>query len=427
MERLRIPTVTIVTSDFANLAEVVAVAEQASDVCQVVVPHPLGSIATCDVIKRADDVYQRIVDVATGWQSEEKSEAVQVAYPAEMMEVTGTISEINDLFEHKGWSLGAPIIPPSPEEVDKLLKGTSRMPDEIIGQIPPRMGALTVELAAINGAMAGCRPEHMPVLITAIEALLDPAVNWRGALATTATTQSVVIVNGPIVKEIDLACGQGAAGKGHRANVAIGYAINLIANNVGGSRPPSVDKSTLGSPADVVCWVFGENEGALPPGWQPLHVQRGYRATDSVVTVLTSYPPVDILDHWSTTPAEHIRWWSHAISPMLGPTRGMEQNPIVAVAPEHAQVLASTGWSKDDFGRALWQEARIPLSAWPAGGVERVKAAAECLGPLTFESKIPIVLKPEQLVILVAGGAGKHSHYFPPFFDSLPASRLVAK
>ncbi|MDO8472364.1 MAG: hypothetical protein Q7T05_00955, partial [Dehalococcoidia bacterium] len=144
-------------------------------------------------------------------------------------------------------------------------------------------------------------------------------------------------------------------------------------------------------------------------------------------TVMSTYPPVDNLDHWSTTPAELLRWWSHAISPILGPTRGMEQTPIVALAPEHAQVLASAGWNKADFARALWREARIPLHSWPVGGQERVKAATERLGPITLESMIPIVLKPEQILIVIAGGAGKHSHYFPPFFDSLPASKLVTR
>jgi len=414
-----------VTSDFARLGEVVAAAEHAPCVYQVAVQHPLGSIPLADVIRKADEAFEKIIDMATGYQVSAGPVTAQAAYPTEQIEFTGTTVALNRFFLDKGWSLGLPVIPPSPEAVQEVLMGTGRKPDDVVGQVPPRMGTLTVELVAVNAVMAGCRPEFMPVLLAALEALLDPSVNWRGSLATTATSQTVVIVNGPIVKELGIASEQGAAGKGHHINGAIGYAINLIAFNVGGSRPPYVDKSTLGSPADYVCWVFGENEDKLPAGWEPLHVDRGFQKSDSVITVLSSYPPVANLDHWSTAPEEHLRWWSHMVSPMLGPTRGMEQNPIVALAPEHAELLGASGWSKADFARALWQNVRIPLGTWPAGGQERVKAAFSSIGPLSPESMVPLVLKPEQFLIVLAGGAGKQSHYFPPFFDSLPASRLV--
>jgi hypothetical protein len=104
----------------------------------------------------------------------------------------------------KGFSLDLPILPPTPERVAKILKGTTRRPDEVIGMVPPRMGALTVELVAIHAAIAGCKPEYMPVLIAALEALLDPRANWRGLTTTTATSAILVVVNGPIICEIGL-------------------------------------------------------------------------------------------------------------------------------------------------------------------------------------------------------------------------------
>ena len=229
-----------------------------------------------------------------------------------------------------------------------MLAGTSRKPDEVLGAVPPRMGVLTVELAAVHAAMAGCRPEYLPLLIAALEAFMAPETNWQGALTTTGTTQFVIVVNGPVVQEIGLACEQGAAGKGHHANAAIGYALNLITFAVGGSRPPSIDRSTLASPSDYVCWVFGENEKALPNGWPPLHVDRGFRKEDSVVTVMASYPPIECIDHWSISAEEHLRWWSHVVSPMTnigGPCHVLllEQKPIIAVGPEHAALMADRG------------------------------------------------------------------------------------
>jgi hypothetical protein len=247
-------------------------------------------------------------------------------------------------------------------------------------------------------------------------------------LSGTGTSQILVLVNGPAIKEIGIGYAQGAAGKGYHANASIGYAINSMAYTIGGSRPPSIDRSTLGSPADYVCWVFGENEDAIPCGWLPFHLERGFTKSDSVVTVMASYPPVNCVDHWSSSIDEHMRWWSRTVSPLLnmgGPSLPeiMEQNPIIALGPEHADFVASAGWSKNDFRAAFWKDTRIPFSIWPAGcGGDKF---VDKFGKATPESLIPITLKPEQLLIIVAGGDGKQSHYFAPYPGSFPVSRLV--
>ncbi|MFC1966848.1 UGSC family (seleno)protein, partial [Chloroflexota bacterium] len=408
-----------------------ALSESVTDMCDVLVPHPMGMISKAEIEKKALDAFPEILKLGTEWQPSGEVLSSKPAYPAERFQFTGTHEDVNKLFFEKGWSLGLPVIAPTSDSINEMLKGTSRKPDEVIGRIPPLMATLTVELAAVHALMAGCKPEYMPLLIAALEGLLAPEVNWRGALATTGTSESVVVVNGPVIKEIELANDQGAAGKGHRPNGSIGYAINLIAYTVGGSKPPSVDKSTLGSPADYVCWVFGENEDRLPPGWEPLHVDRGFKKSDSVVTVLSSYPPVDNIDHWSTTPQEHVSWWSHLVSPMLGiggpchPST-MKLNPIVALGPEHAQLIASAGWTKDDFRQAFWEQARIPMSAWPSD-CRKTQEVIDNLGTVTPESMLPITLRPEQFLIVLAGGDGKHSHYFAPFPASFATSRLVTK
>ena len=277
--------------------------------------------------------------------------------------------------------------------------------------------------------MAGCEPEYMPVLIAALKAYLVPESNWRGALATTGTSQMMVVLNGPIVKKLGIGHAQGAAGKGYRVNASIGYALNLIAYAVGGSRPPDVDRSTLASPADYVCWVFGENEDKIPRGWNPLHVDRGFKKTDNVVTVMGSYPPVENIDHGNVTGRDHMRWWSYLInglSNLGGATLPIlfEQNPLVAIGPEHADMIASSGWSKDDVRKACWECTRIPLSAWPNSDKNEAELE-KYLGPVTPESLVPICAKPEQIMIMVAGGDGKHSHYFGPFPGCFPVSRLI--
>ena len=431
LEKLSIPTVTITTTEFASLARDTAFG-QGAEPSFVVVPHPMGMISLAEIRQKAESVFPEILKAATDWQPVVKPTLLaKPAYPAEKLKLKGTVENINAIFLSRGLSLGIPIIPPTPELVGEMLKATSRRPEEVVGRVPPRMGVLTIELVATHAVMAGCKPSYMPLLISALEALLDPIANWRGITTTTATSAAMVIVNGPIVKEIGLASGQGAAGKMHHANASIGYAINLALGIVGGSKPPTPDKSTLGGPADFVCWIFGENEDKLPTGWKPFHVDRGFKESDSVVTVMGIYPPVDNIDHWSITPEEHVNWWSHLVTPLLsigGPCwiTQMEQPHIIGLGAEHAQLVAGAGWTKDQFRKALWEKARIPFSAWPKG-CPNTDLFLKKFGKVTPDTLVPFTFKPQDLHVIIAGGYGKHSHFFAPFPGCFPVSRIVQK
>jgi hypothetical protein len=422
--------VTIATDEFMSLAKATALSLGVADLCFVVVPHPTGMIPLPEIRKKATDAFPEILKAATQWKGTSELPVKKAPYPAERFKFKGTVRDITKLFSMQGWSMGLPIVPPSPERVEEMLKGTKRKPDEVIGIVPPRMGVLTVEMAAVHAAMAGCEPKYMPVLIAAAEALLTPEANWRGAGTTTGTSAIFCVVNGPVVKEIGLAYGQGAAGKGHHANATIGYALNSITYAIGGSKPPLLDKGTLGASSDFVGWIFGENEDALPEGWDPCHVDRGFRRTDSVVTIMGIYPPIDNIDHWSVTPEEQIRWWAHLVTPMVnmgGPCYPgvMGQTNIIGMSPEHAQTVVGAGWTKKQFAEAFWEQARIPVSAWPKGCSPEL--LEEKFGPVTPDTLIPITSSPDLFQIVIAGGTGKHSHYFAPFPGCLPISRLVTK
>jgi hypothetical protein len=399
--------VTVATSEFIALARDTALSQGVADACFVVVPHPLGMIPPEEVLAKADEAWPQIRKAATEWSPTGTLPPPRPAYPAERLTFEGSVEDLNRFFSEKGWSLGLPVLPPTSERVKAMLQGTRREASEELGKVPPRMGTLTVELIAVHAAMAGCKPEYMPVLIAAIEALLDPKANWRGATTTTGTAGALVIVNGPIVDEIGIACGQGAAGADHQANASMGYAINLMADIVGGSRTPSPDKSTLGAPSDFVCWFFGENEKALPDGWAPFHTERGFAETDSVVTVMGIYPPGDNIDHWSTNPDEHITWWAHLVSPLTsigGPcwVTQMEQPHIVGMGPEHAQLIATGGWDKDAFRKAFWEKVRIPLSVWPKG-CPNMNLLKEKYGPVKKDTAIPVTFRPQDILVVMAG------------------------
>jgi hypothetical protein len=391
----------------------------------------MGMIPVDEIRQHTEQLFPEIMKAATQWKPTVKLAPMKAAYPADRFKFTGTGSDVSKLFWDKKWSMGLPILPPTSERVAEMLKGTTRKPDDVIGIVPPRMGVLTVEMAAVHCVMAGCRPEYMPLVIATMDALLTPEANLRGAFTTTGTTAALIFVDGPIVKEIGLAYGQGSAGKGHLANAAIGYAVNSIIYAVGGSKPPAADKGTLAAPSDFTGWIFGENEDALPKGWNSYSVDRGFKKTDSVVTVMGIYPPIENIDHWSGTPEEQINWWAHLITPvndLSGPCSPVSigQPKIIGMGPEHAASLASAGWTKEMFAKAFWEQTRMPLSAWPKG-CDKSTLERKLGKSLADDALLPVAQTPDLIQVVIAGGAGKHSHYFGPFPGCYPVSKLIKK
>jgi hypothetical protein len=157
-------------------------------------------------------------------------------------------TEVMELLFESGWTDGLPVVPPTARNVQRLLTGTTRPPDELIGRIPPKGGRATIEKIAINAVMAGCKPAYLPVVITAVEALLDDRCNTRGVQCSTHISTPLVIVNGPIVQELEINTGHNVFGQGWRANATIGRAVKLVLVNLGGAIPGITDKATFGHP-----------------------------------------------------------------------------------------------------------------------------------------------------------------------------------
>jgi hypothetical protein len=387
----------------------------------------LGGVPLNEARAKADQDFADILEAATTWKPRQSEITLQETpvQPLERITVEGTHRDVNKVFFEQGWSLGLPIMPPTPEAVEDMLNGTSHKPDEVLWVVPPRMGLLTVELVAVHAVMAGCGPAYMPVILSAIEAMSEPEYNWEGAATTTGTIGPMLLVNGPIVKALGIAYGQGAAGSGYHPNASMGYAINLIGYIVGGSKPPDIDKSTFGSPGDIVAWVFGENEDESP--WASYAVEHGFKPTDSVVTVKNVYPTVDMPDHTSSTPEQYLRWWRYVLNPLMHIPLCCANEPyFIVLCPEHAKMLAGGGWTKDKFRRALWENTSAPLSAFSTGNeMCGIGPVPEEFRPATPDTRIPITLKPEGIEIVVAGGVGKHSQYFAPGQGKKAVSKLV--
>jgi hypothetical protein len=252
----------------------------------------------------------------------------------------------------RGWSDGLPVTPPTDERVLAMLKGTRRRPDEIIGKIPPYLGTCTVEKAAINAVLAGCKPEFMPVLLAALEAALEPVFTLHGVLATTYFSGPVIIVNGPIAKRIGMNSGINVLGQGNRANATIGRALNLIVRNVGGGRPGEADRATLGAPSKfTLCFAEDESD----PTWEPLSVARGFPRGASTVTLFQGHGPEAMVDQKSRTPEGLTRSFAMSLNRMGHANLVQSARAIVVLSPEHYAIYREAGWDRKKIERALYE------------------------------------------------------------------------
>ena len=182
----------------------------------------------------------------------------------------------------RGWSDGLPVVPPTPVRVMRMLTGTGRSPDEIVGVVPPDLVPCTIEKIAINAVLAGCKPEYLPVVIAAVEAALQDEFCMHGLLATTYYSGPLVIVNGPLSRAIGMNSKGNALGQGNRANATIGRALQLVIRNIGGGKPGGVDRSVFGNPGKYT-YCFSEDE--TNSCWESLAVEKGFSETASTVTL----------------------------------------------------------------------------------------------------------------------------------------------
>jgi hypothetical protein len=324
----------------------------------------------------------------------------------------GAWDEIDAHFQERGWTDGLPIAPPTEARVRELLRQTPRHPREVVGVLPPRQGEATVEKIAVNAAMAGCRPEYFPVVLAAIEALADPLFNLDSVQATTHPVATLLVVNGPIARAIGLQAGYNAFGQGFRANVTIGRAVRLVLMNVGGGLPGSGDRATQGSPAKIA-YCVAENEAESP--WEPLHVEAGLPAGASTVTVFGCEGPHNIQDHYSNTALGVLLPVAGAMGQagsnnLLG--RGW---PLLSLGPEHAATIAKEGYTKQKVKEFLFEHARFPLARL---GPEYRRQQIDRWGVVDApDTMVPIVRAADDISIIVAGGAGKHSSWQPTFGD----------
>jgi len=334
--------------------------------------------------------------------------------PGASLEAEDDFDAVNALMRSRGWSDGLPLIPPTAARVERMLAYCDRPWDQPVAKMAPRYGEATPLRLAANAVMAGCRPEYFPLLVLAIEAMCEEPFNLYAIQATTHLCAPLVVVNGPVAKELDINSGHNAFGPGWQANATIGRAIRLALVNIGGAIPGSGDMSTFGAPSKF-SYLAAENEAQSP--WQPLHVERGLPREASAVTVIGAECPHNVNDHESIT-AEGILMT--IAGTMLGTGTNdifYQAEPLIVMGPEHARTVADGGFSKERVKRFLYEHAHLPLGRFSTENIERRMRITwkENYATAGMEAPVYMVQRPEDILLAVIGGAGKHSAVIQTF------------
>jgi hypothetical protein len=312
--------------------------------------------------------------------------------------------DVEEMFE-RGWTDGLPVVPPTQERVEAMLGGCD---DRVsLGLVPPDMGEATLERVACCAVLAGCRPAYFPVVVAATQAALDPAFNLHGQAVTTQPAGQLVVVNGPVRQTIGLNSGMGALGPGFRANLTIGRALRLLVTLTGGAAPGKLDRATQGQMGKIG-FCIAEDEEVSP--WEPLHVERGFRPEQSVVTVIGSDAPLSISDHRSRTP-DDLAWvlaWA-AASAWSTNWWPLEEPSVFVICPEHAEMFRAAGWTKQQLRQFMFEAVHKPAGELRRGETTPFVHAADP------GLQVPKWASPEAIVLIVAGGeAGRYSAVLGP-------------
>jgi len=400
----------------------------------VYVRHPIVSVPHPEMRGRAAPVMTALVEVTTEASPRAAEDTYRRATAAssrpraateivERITVPDDPEAIFERFAREGWTDGLPIVPPTEERVTRMLAATDLDPAASLGPMAPRWGETTITTLAVNAVMAGCAPAYFPVVLTAVRAILAKPFNLYGVQGTTNPASPVLIVNGPIAREIGINARGNLFGPGFRANATIGRAIRLIMTTIGGGVPQQADKSTLGNPAKYTC-CFAENEAQSP--WAPLHVERGFAPETSTVTAFGGAAPANIIEK-SKTAAEMLATIARALAVSGSNNMFMSREALLVLGPEHAAIAAREGFDKARVRETLFERARIPFAEIGRSNADVLAVwRGPCIEEADGQRTLRIVEKPEDLVIVVAGGAGNHSASIPGWYSrsvTLPITR----
>jgi hypothetical protein len=298
-----------------------------------------------------------------------------------------------------------------------MLDASRLRPDQELAYIAHRAVSVTAEKVAINAVMAGCRPEYLPVVVAAIEGIGDPRWSYHGPGTSTAGAGVLLIVNGPIARELDVNSGDNLFGPGWRPNATIGRAVRLIMRNTIGTMPGSLDRSSLGH-AGKYSFCIAENEADSP--WPPFHVSRGFRPEQSVVTVFAALAPHQFSNGLSSTPegildtaCAHMR---------ISAGSGRRPQYALVFAGEHSAVMKKAGWSREDVQRYCFEHSRASVAE-----LKRANLMPGVVTPDDEQKTSTLVETPPDFLVLSAGGRAGVQSAFVPGWGAKTGSQSVSR
>jgi len=444
LEKAGIPVVGIVARSFVRAWQSCVDGWGQPSTAFVIIPHATTGQQADFIRKMVDEQIDAVirgltvfpVSSATTSNAQGGSKTTE-SFTVELDDTPAGLDAVNRFLAERDWSDGLPVMPPTPAAVEQMLKGTKRHPQDVLMVMEPGFGLATVEKIAINAVMAGCRPEHFPVLLAAIDCLAQPEMNHRDMQVSGHTEAPLILVNGPIARKAGLNYGTSAMGPGvvNSANTAIGRALRLCLINIGYCKAGAGDPNFIGLPTKFgMC--LAENEETSP--WTPYHVDRGFKRDDSAVTVVVVTGPTTIIDSASRSHEDTlnniasmmfyrnagaggwIRGWQSA---QVGHSnkRVSYQGPYhpIILSPSRAVILAEAGMSKQDAQAWLHRHCRIALNAaMGARGVPKNASGTWLAHPELQhlehdpEATIPALESPEQYLLFVSGGSTHYAHFF---------------
>lgn len=339
---------------------------------------------------------------------------------------------LNDLFVEREWSDGLPLIPPTPQAVVRMLSGTRLSPDRVVVRaFQPGNGIATVEKIAINGVMAGCKPEQMPVLIAMVKAYEATGANGKTQAMSTGPNAPLVMVSGPIVQKLGFNYSTCVLGPGSpsRVNTVIGRALRLILMNVGFCYPGSMDMDTLGTPCKY-SFCVAENADRSP--WVPWSVEKGFDKDTSTVSIALVYPGPDIYNHTAKEPEELLETLGTLTGSYIGMAsvgrwlyggrkdpvtwKNLPEQNVMLLAPTHADIFKRAGWSRSDISEYLYTRSRIPFGKLYSNVVNQAETLKKTRPELAWlleqpETKVAIAESPECFQVFVSGGEVGRSQF----------------
>jgi hypothetical protein len=413
IEKFGKPVALIVTKCFKSNARLIARGEGLEDLA--IAPLILDYIPPAEEIEKlqiAEKVADEVVKALTEWSPQ----------PPEMKEVAETTLTFNGkdyleaqdnmerFFLNHGWSDGFPLVPPTEEAVNRMLEGTSLPREYIIAKIPPSGANITVEKVAINAVMAGCLPQYMPVILAAVETIVDPLFDLVGVQCTSGQLAPMFIISGhKLIDELNINDSYCTVGPGWRANVSIGRALKLIMMNLGHTWPGMNDMKAFGNPFRFYS-VIGENEPAYAGVWEPLRVSEGFPEDQPTISVMPamSWQPDLILPSPPTVERIIAQTSIQAKAKYDRYALNCVYNNLLLISPTAFDAIRREGVSRKELQKRLYENIQLPGTQVFDG-----RGASSRLPKWVIEkhqkdpaAPVPILLNPESLKICVTGGPG---------------------